>query len=55
VDLDRRITYWNKAAEKITGRAAAEVMGFNCANNIMDDIDSKAPNCVRQNALSPRR
>jgi len=41
VDLDRRITYWNKAAEKITGRAAAEVMGFNCANNIMDDIDSK--------------
>ena len=27
VDRDRRITYWNKGAERITGYAAAEVLG----------------------------
>ena len=27
VDRDRRITYWNKGAERITGYAAREVEG----------------------------
>jgi diguanylate cyclase (GGDEF)-like protein/PAS domain S-box-containing protein len=41
VDTDRRITYWNKAAESITGRAATEVVGFKCADNIMAHVDEK--------------
>ena len=39
VDLDRRISYWNKAAEKLTGRPAAEVLGFCCADNILVHTD----------------
>ena len=27
VDLDRRITYWNAAAEQLTGYKASEVVG----------------------------
>ena len=27
VDLERRITYWNRGAERITGYSAAEVVG----------------------------
>ena len=27
VDRERRITYWNKGAERITGYTAAEVVG----------------------------
>lgn len=39
VDLDRRITYWNKGAERITGFTAAEVEGHSCADNILVHID----------------
>ncbi len=39
VDLDRRISYWNKAAEELTGRAAAEVLSFCCADNILVHTD----------------
>jgi diguanylate cyclase (GGDEF)-like protein/PAS domain S-box-containing protein len=39
VDLDRQITYWNKAAEKITGYLKSEVIGSGCANHILRHID----------------
>ncbi len=39
VDLGRRISYWNKAAEELTGRVAAEVLGFCCADNILVHTD----------------
>jgi diguanylate cyclase (GGDEF)-like protein/PAS domain S-box-containing protein len=39
VDRDRRISYWNKAAEELTGRSAAEVLGFCCADNILVHTD----------------
>lgn len=39
VDLNRIITYWNKAAEFITGFSAQEVMGKSCADNILTHID----------------
>ena len=39
VDRDRRISYWNKAAETLTGRTAAEVMGFRCSDNILVHTD----------------
>lgn len=39
VDLERRITYWNSGAERITGYSAAEVVGHSCADNILVHID----------------
>src|SRR5512136_2856200 len=40
VDRKRRITYWNKAAERITGYSAAEVVGVGCADNFLVHVDS---------------
>ncbi len=39
VDQDRRITYWNKAAEMITGFSADEVVGTNCRDNVLIHVD----------------
>lgn len=39
VDADRRITYWNSAAEQLTGYRAAEVVGRNCRDTLLRDID----------------
>jgi diguanylate cyclase (GGDEF)-like protein/PAS domain S-box-containing protein len=44
VDRDKRILYWNKAAEKLTGRTAAEVLGFHCADNILVHTDEHGAN-----------
>ncbi len=35
VDRNRRITYWNRGAERITGYAASEVVGKECSDNIL--------------------
>ncbi|MDO9068335.1 MAG: sensor domain-containing diguanylate cyclase [Deltaproteobacteria bacterium] len=39
-DLDRKILYWNKAAEKISGFAAEEVVGKPCSANILTHVDA---------------
>jgi diguanylate cyclase (GGDEF)-like protein/PAS domain S-box-containing protein len=39
VDLDKRISYWNKAAERITGYAMDEVLGSCCSDNILMHVD----------------
>lgn len=44
VDRDRVITYWNKAAEKISGFAAHEVMGTSCSDNVLTHVDSESNN-----------
>ena len=41
VDLDRKITYWNKGAERITGYTAGEVVGNRCFDNILMHVDSR--------------
>jgi diguanylate cyclase (GGDEF)-like protein/PAS domain S-box-containing protein len=38
VDRDRRITYWNKGAEQITGFAAEKVAGHFCHDNILNHV-----------------
>jgi len=40
VDRERRITYWNKGAERITGYTAGEVVGTSCFNNILVHVDA---------------
>ncbi len=39
VDKDRRITYWNRGAEQITGYAASEVLGKLCSDNLLVHTD----------------
>jgi len=44
VDRERRITYWNAAAERFTGFAAHEVVGTTCAANILRHVDAAGTN-----------
>ncbi|MCF8078980.1 MAG: sensor domain-containing diguanylate cyclase [Desulfobacterales bacterium] len=41
VDRSRRITYWNKAAERLTGYAAHEVIGKRCEEGVMVHVDGE--------------
>lgn len=38
VDRDRRITYWNRGAEQITGYRADEVVGRSCSEGILRHV-----------------
>lgn len=40
VDRDRRITFWNRGAERITGYLAAEVVGSRCSDNLLIHVDA---------------
>jgi diguanylate cyclase (GGDEF)-like protein/PAS domain S-box-containing protein len=39
-DRDRKIIYWNKGAERLTGYAAEQVTGSRCSDNILNHVDS---------------
>lgn len=39
VDLKRQVTYWNKAAERLSGYTAREIMGKSCADNFLRHVD----------------
>jgi diguanylate cyclase (GGDEF)-like protein/PAS domain S-box-containing protein len=41
VDQERRITYWNSAAERISGFSAGEVLGTHCWDNILLHVDGE--------------
>jgi len=41
VNRDRIITYWNKAAERISGFTADEVVGRSCSDNILTHVDGE--------------
>jgi diguanylate cyclase (GGDEF)-like protein/PAS domain S-box-containing protein len=41
VDLDRRITYWNQAAETITGYSSDEVVGQHCFHGFMRHVNNQ--------------
>ena len=38
-DLDRKIIYWNKAAERITGWAGVDIVGRHCFDDILVHVD----------------
>lgn len=39
VDTERRITFWNKAAEDITGYKKEDIIGKTCQSNLLNHID----------------
>lgn len=41
VDTDRRITFWNEFAERITGFSAEEVTGRFCFDNLLGHVDDQ--------------
>ena len=41
VDPDRRITFWNSGAERITGYRTDEAMGRRCQDNFLVHVDDK--------------
>jgi diguanylate cyclase (GGDEF)-like protein/PAS domain S-box-containing protein len=52
-DLQRRIIYWNRAAEELTGYSANEVIGKCCADNILQHVDETGrPFCTGECPLS---
>ena len=47
VDETRKITFWNKAAENITGYTSEEVIGHHCQDNLLNHIDAEGrPLCL---------
>jgi diguanylate cyclase (GGDEF)-like protein/PAS domain S-box-containing protein len=41
VDTERRITYWNKGAERMSGHKSSDILGSKCADNILVHVDDK--------------
>ena len=41
-DLERKIIYWNRAAERITGWACADIVGRHCFDDILCHVDKDA-------------
>jgi diguanylate cyclase (GGDEF)-like protein/PAS domain S-box-containing protein len=44
VDQNRKIKYWNKEAEEITGFSKTEVIGKHCYDNILQHVDDQGTN-----------
>jgi len=40
LDLDGRVTFWNKGAERISGYAGAETVGKTCSDNMLRHVDA---------------
>jgi diguanylate cyclase (GGDEF)-like protein/PAS domain S-box-containing protein len=48
LDPQRRIFFWNKGAERITGYRAEEVLGRSCEDNILCHVDAQGRNLCRE-------
>jgi diguanylate cyclase (GGDEF)-like protein/PAS domain S-box-containing protein len=47
VDVNKRITYWNKGAERITGYESSEAVGISCSDNLLVHIDDRGINLCK--------
>jgi diguanylate cyclase (GGDEF)-like protein/PAS domain S-box-containing protein len=47
VDVNKRITYWNKGAERITGYKSSDAVGICCSDNLLVHIDDKGGNLCK--------
>jgi PAS domain S-box-containing protein len=47
VDRGRRIRYWNQGAERLTGFAAASVVGHFCYDNLLNHVDASGTQLCR--------
>ena len=41
MDAERRITYWNRGAERISGHRRVEVEGMRCSDNLLVHVDAE--------------
>lgn len=47
VDTQRKILFWNKGAEEITGHSAADIMGAHCPQSMLNHVDEDGrPLCM---------
>ncbi len=53
VDFDRKITYWNKKAEEITGYKQEEVIGKGCKDKFLLHINEEGKQCCDDPELCP--
>lgn len=44
VDPERKITYWNRAAQDLTGHSASEAVGRSCFDNLLMHVDDAGNN-----------
>jgi len=47
VDRDRRITYWNNGAERISGYSAGQVIGRHCRDNLLNHVTANGVELCR--------
>jgi diguanylate cyclase (GGDEF)-like protein/PAS domain S-box-containing protein len=53
VDPDRRIAYWNKSAERLTGFKSKEVVGKLCQDDILTHVNERGTNlCLNECPLA---
>jgi diguanylate cyclase (GGDEF)-like protein/PAS domain S-box-containing protein len=48
VDTERRISYWNKGAERLTGFRSEDVVGRYCYDNILSHVDASGANLCKR-------
>ncbi len=54
VDTERRILFWNRGAERITGFSRDEVLNHCCHDNILKHFDGSGT-CLCQNECPPMK
>ena len=52
-DTNRKITFWNKGAEKITGYKSDEVVGSHCGDNILMHVNDQGVETLSPSLTEP--